>query len=78
MPYVTVCLSTNFPLGNSIHNRNHKYFQLFGFLELHIFLECVEICDNSAVLATRERSLSHSFPGPDESFGAKLAENPLF
>jgi hypothetical protein len=78
MPYVTVCFSTNFRLGHVIHNRNHKCYQLFGFLDLQIFLEYVGKCDHSAVLATRERRLSYSFPARAESFGAKLAENPRF
>ena len=77
MPYVTVCLSANLLLGHVIHNRNHKCYQLFGFLELHILLEYVEICDHSAVLATRERRYC-SLLGPDKSFGSKLAESPLF
>ena len=78
MPHVTVCLSINFLLGHVIHNRNHKCYQLFGFLELHVFLEYVAICDHSAVLATRERRFSHSFPSPAESLGTKLFETPLF
>jgi len=58
MPNMTDCFSTNFRLGHVIHNRNDKCYQLFGFLELHSFLEYVEIYDQSALLATRERRLS--------------------
>ena len=77
MPYVTVCWSTNFLLVNAIFNRNHKCYQLFGFLELQIFVVYIEICDRTAVLVNREQRFSHSFSAPAESFGAEIVETPF-